>query len=576
MSSLNDKLGKILLEKGLLTEPQLREAEDIQKKKGEKLSKIIVKQGYIDERKLAGAVGEHLGIPPINLSKLKLDPEVVELVPQNVCEFYCIIPVAKIGNTLSLAMSDPLNVFAIDDIKLMTGMEIVPTIATETEILDVVKNYYSSKSGLTEVIDNVEEIDVPEAKGEEMDLDKISANGEEAPVIKIVNIILKEAIESKASDIHIEPFEKSISIRYRIDGVLHQRVSPPKSLQNAIISRMKIMAKLDISERRLPQDGRFRIKMKGKTIDFRFSTLPCVHGEKIVMRILDKSSLNLDLAKLGFSENALKVFLASLKRSYGMILVTGPTGSGKTTTLYSALSLLNKPGENIITTEDPVEYQLSGINQVQCMPDIGLTFAAALRSILRQDPDIVMVGEIRDFETADIAVKAALTGHLVLSTLHTNDAPGAIARLDDMGIEPFLISSSVICIQAQRLARKICSKCKQPAPVDHHVLVDAQMPAKYYDDPSFITYKGKGCRACSNTGYSGRVSVVEVFAIKDEIRHLIVQRKSSDVIKKAAIEGGMLTLRMAALKHVIDGTIPLEEALRVSSPDELSGITVDF
>jgi type IV pilus assembly protein PilB len=455
----------------------------------------------------------------------------------------------------------------------MTGMEIVPTIATESDILEVLKNYYAQKSGMTEVLDDVDDLELAEEKQEEMDLDRLGAEGEEAPVIKIVNIVLKEAIESKASDIHIEPFEKSISIRYRIDGVLHQKVSPPKALQNAMISRLKIMSKLDIAERRLPQDGRFRIKLKGKNIDFRFSTLPCVHGEKIVMRILDKSSLNLDLSKLGFSERALGIFSESLKRSFGMILVTGPTGSGKTTTLYSALSLLNKPEYNIVTTEDPVEYQLPGINQVQCHPDIGLTFASALRSILRQDPDIVMVGEIRDFETADIAVKAALTGHLVLSTLHTNDAPGAIARLDDMGIEPFLISSSVICVQAQRLARRICAKCKEPAPLDPSALKYAQMPQKYFEDPNFITYKGKGCRACSNTGYSGRVSVVEVFAVVDEIRHLIVQRKSADIIKKTAIEHGLMTLRMSALKHVVNGIIPLEEALRVTSPDELEGVT---
>lgn len=573
MSSLKDKLGKILVEKALITEDQLHEALDLQKKQGEKLSKILVKKGFVDERKLMGALGEHLGIPPIDLSKLKLEGEVVELVPQNVCEFYCLIPVAKIGNALSVAMADPLNVFAIDDIRLMTGMEIVPTIATETDILDVLKSYYTNKSGMTEVLDDVEDMELAEDKQEEMDLDRLAGEGDEAPVIKIVNIVLKEAIECKASDIHIEPLEKSISIRYRIDGVLYQKVSPPKALQNAIISRLKIMAKLDIAERRLPQDGRFRIKLKGKNIDFRFSTLPCIHGEKIVMRILDKSSLTLDLSKLGFSTKSLNTFQEALKRSYGMILVTGPTGSGKTTTLYSALSMLNSSHQNIVTTEDPVEYQLGGINQVQCHADIGLTFATALRSILRQDPDIVMVGEIRDFETADIAVKAALTGHLVLSTLHTNDAPGAIARMDDMGIEPFLISSSIICVQAQRLGRKICLKCKEPAPVDTAALIYAQMPEKYADDPNFITYKGKGCRACINTGYSGRISTVEVFALTDELRHLVVQRKSADVIKKAAIESGMLTLRMAALKHVVDGIIPIEEALRISAPDELEGVT---
>ena len=574
MSVSKDKLGNILVGKGIITEAQLGIAEEIRKNSGEKLTKILVSQNFADEKKIMASLGEELGISPIDLTKLKLERDVVELVPQNVCEFYGVIPVAKIGNAVTVAMADPLNVFAIDDIKLMTSMEIVPAIATESDVLEAIKNYYSNKSGMTEVLDDVDDMELAEEKQEEMDLDQLAGEGDESPVIKIVNVILKEAIACNASDIHIEPGEKDVNIRYRIDGVLHKKVSPPKAMQNAIVSRLKIMAKLDIAERRLPQDGRFRIKFKGKNIDFRFSTLPCVFGEKIVMRILDKSSLNLDLSKLGFAPRALKVFQESLTRAFGMILVTGPTGSGKTTTLYSALSQLNKPSENIVTTEDPVEYQLGGINQVQCHADIGLTFAAALRSILRQDPDIVMVGEIRDFETADIAVKAALTGHLVLSTLHTNDAPGAIARLDDMGIEPFLISSSVICIQAQRLARKICVKCKEACPTEAEALKYAQLPEKYYSDPDFVTYHGKGCRACSNTGYSGRVSVVEAFPITDSIRHLIVQRKSADIIKKHAIEEGMMTLRMAALKHVIDGIIPVEEALRVTSPDELEGVKV--
>ena len=462
MNAPKDKLVAILLEKGLIDESQVKDTLEIQKKDGGRLSKILVKNGFIEEKKMMGALGEHLGIPPIDLGKLKLDPEVVEVIPQNICEFYNLIPVAKIGNALSVAMADPLNVFAIDDIKLTTGMDIVPTIATETDIQETLKNYYTAKSGMTELIDDVDDVEVADERLEEMDLDQLAQEGEEAPVIKIVNLILKEAIEFSASDIHIEPMEKSLQIRYRVDGVLSSRISPPKAYQNAIISRLKIMAKLDIAERRLPQDGRFRIKIKGKNIDFRFSTLPTIHGEKIVMRILDKSNLTLDLTKLGFEKESLEIFQEALTRSYGMILVTGPTGSGKTTTLYSGLSALNNPKDNIITVEDPVEYQLSGINQVQCQADIGLTFASALRSILRQDPDIVMIGEIRDLETADIAVKAALTGHLVLSTLHTNDAPSAIARMDDMGIEPFLISSSVIAVQAQRLSRKICPKCKEP------------------------------------------------------------------------------------------------------------------
>jgi len=574
MASVKEKLGTILLGKGLITESQLNEALEIQKAEGGKLAKILVSKGFVEERKLMGTLGEHLGIPPIDLNKVKLEPEVVELIPRNVCDFYHVIPIAKIGNALSVAMADPLNLFATDDIKLMTGMEIVPVISTETDIKEILSNYYSGKSGMTEVLGDAEDVELAEEEKEEMDLDQLSSDGEESTIIKAVNVILKEAIEAKASDIHVEPFEKRVSIRYRIDGVLHERVSPPKALQNALISRLKIMSKLDIAERRLPQDGRFRIKMKGKDIDFRFSTLPCLFGEKVVMRILDKSNLNLDLTKLGFEQKSLDIFQEGLTRSFGMILVTGPTGSGKTTTLYSALSSLNRPSENIVTVEDPVEYQLAGINQVQCHSEIGLTFASALRSILRQDPDIVMVGEIRDHETADIAVKAALTGHLVLSTLHTNDAPGAIARMDDMGIEPFLISSSVICVAAQRLARKICPKCKEEIKIDVDSLKTAQLPEKYWGDSKFKLYQGKGCRSCSKTGHSGRISVVEVFMVNDEIRKLVVERKSADVIKRMAIEHGMLTLRMASLKKVTRGEITLAEALRISSPDELGGIKV--
>jgi type IV pilus assembly protein PilB len=574
MLSLNDRLLTMLVEKELLSTQQWEEIRDILKQQGGRLLKILVSKHFVEEKKLMATLGEHLGIPSIDLSKLKIDPEVVEIIPQNVCEFYGLMPVAKIGNALSIAMADPTNVFAIDDIKLMTGMDIVPAIATETDILEVLKNYYSSRSGMTEVLGDVDDVQMAEQKIEEMDFDKLALEVDEAPVIKIVNLLLKEAIEQKASDIHVEPFEKQMSIRYRIDGILNTRVSPPKALHNAILSRLKIMSKLDIAEKRIPQDGRFRIRIKGHEIDFRVSTLPCVHGEKIVLRILDKANLNLDLVKLGFDQDSLKIFQEALTRSYGMILVTGPTGSGKTTTLYSALSCLNSSEDNIVTVEDPVEYQLQGINQVQCNTDIGLTFATTLRSILRQDPDIVMVGEIRDHETADIAIKAALTGHLVLSTMHTNDAPSAITRMDDMGTEPFLIASSVLCIAAQRLGRKICTKCKEPITMEREALKYSQMPAKYYEDPNFVVYKGKGCRSCNKTGYSGRISVFEVFMITDNIRKLIVQRQSTDVIKRAAIEAGMLTLRMASLRKVIDGVMTLEEALAISSPDELEEIHV--
>lgn len=571
---LKDRLGSILVQRGIISLEQLDMVLTKQKDTGQKLATILIQESLVEEKKLIAILGEQLGIPPVDLTKLKLDPEVVELIPQGLAEFYSAIPISKIGNAITVAMSDPTNVLAVDDIKLQTGMDIIPALASETEISEILKNYYAQRSGMTEVLDDVDDMQVAESKQEEMDLDQLGAEGGEAPVIKIVNLILKEAINSRASDIHIEPFEKTISLRYRIDGVLHDRTAPPKALQNALVSRLKIMSKLDIAERRLPQDGRFRIKMKGKDIDFRFSTLPCVHGEKVVMRILDKSALNLDLSKLGFDPKGLEYFRDALKRTYGMILVTGPTGSGKTTTLYSSLSVLNEPDVNIVTVEDPVEYQLGGINQVQCQSEIGLTFAAALRSILRQDPDIVMIGEIRDLETAEIAVKAALTGHLVLSTLHTNDAPSAVARLDDMGIEPFLISSSVIAICAQRLGRKICEKCKEPVKTEKEILEQAQIPKKYIDDPNFVLYEGKGCRSCAETGYSGRTSIVEVFAVTDDMRRLIVERKSADVIKRKAIASGMLTLRMVALKKAIDGVMTLKEAVRVTSPDDLVDVVV--
>ncbi len=576
--SLKDRLAEILLQGGLISEEDLNKAIEIQKKEGGRLQKILVKHNFVDEKKLIAAIGEHLGIPPLDLAKVKLDPEIVELIPRNVAEFYQLIPIAKIGNALSVAMSDPLNIFAIDDLKLMTGLDIVPIIGSESDIMEAIKTYYSKKDEMSTLLKDIDTSDLELGKDEtevqDINLDQIKSESDEAPVIKLANYILSKAIEEKASDIHIEPFEKSVKIRFRIDGVLYEKDSPPKSMQNALISRFKIMAKLDIAERRLPQDGRFKIKMKGKNIDFRVSTLPCVFGEKVVMRVLDKSRAVMNIDSLGFHEKALMDMKEALSRPFGMILVTGPTGSGKTTTLYSCLMRLNKPDVNIITVEDPVEYQLKGINQVHVRSDIGLTFAAALRSILRQDPDIVMIGEIRDLETADIATKAALTGHLVLSTLHTNDAAGAIARLDDMGIEPFLISSSVLCVAAQRLARKICPKCKEEIKISKEALLDAQMPLKYVEE-GIKLYKGRGCRACNNIGYSGRISLLEVFLINDEIRKMIVARNTASEIKKVAIKMGMKTLRQVALMRAREGIISLEEALRVTTPDEPDEIPED-
>jgi type IV pilus assembly protein PilB len=574
--SLKDRLADILLQGNLLTEEQLNKAIEIQKQEGGRLQKILVKHKYVDEKKLIAAIGEHLGIPPLDLSKVKLDPDIVELIPKNVAEFYQLIPIARIGNALSVAMADPLNIFAIDDLKLMTGMDIVPIIGTETDIMDALKNYYSHKSDMSTIIKDVDDTDVELKKEEteELSLDKIKGESDEAPVIKLANYILVKAIEENASDIHVEPFEKNMSLRYRIDGVLYEKDAPPKSLQNAILSRLKIMAKLDIAERRLPQDGRFKIKVKGRDIDFRVSSLPCIWGEKIVMRVLDKSKAVMDINTLGFHEEALVNLKEALGRPFGMILVTGPTGSGKTTTLYACLTGLNKPDVNIITVEDPVEYQLKGINQVHVRTEIGLTFAAGLRSILRQDPDIIMIGEIRDLETADIATKSALTGHLVLSTLHTNDAAGAIARLDDMGIEPFLISSSVLCVAAQRLARKICSKCKEELKLSKEALIESQMPLKYVEE-NIKLYHGRGCRACNNIGYAGRMSLLEVFLINDEIRKMIVARNTASEIKKTAIAQGMKTLRQVGLLRAREGLITLEEALRVTSPDEPDEVPKD-
>ena len=570
--SLKDRLADILIQGNLITEEKLAKALDIQKQEGGRLSKILVKHNFVDEKKLIAAIGEHLGIPPLDLSKVKLDPEIVELIPKNVAEFYQLIPIAKIGNALSVAMADPLNIFAIDDLKLMTSMDVVPIIGTETDIMEALSSYYSHKSDMSDLLKDVDE-DVVLSKDdvEEINIDKIKGESDEAPVIKLVNYILVKAIEEKASDIHVEPFEKVMKVRYRIDGVLYEKDPPPKSLQNAIISRIKIMSKLDIAERRLPQDGRFKIKVKGKDIDFRVSCLPTVFGEKVVLRILDKSSAVMDIDHLGFHEKALVDIKEALGRPFGMLLVTGPTGSGKTTTLYSCLTRLNQPDVNIITVEDPVEYQLKGINQVHVKADIGLTFAAGLRSILRQDPDIVMIGEIRDLETADIATKAALTGHLVLSTLHTNDAAGAIARLIDMGIEPFLISSSVLCVAAQRLSRKICHKCKEELKMSKDALREAQFPEKYLDE-NIKVFHGKGCRSCNNIGYSGRMSLLEVFLINDNIRKMIVARNTASDIKKQAIASGMKTLRQVALMRVREGFISLEEAMRVTTPDELDEI----
>jgi type IV pilus assembly protein PilB len=566
---LPERLGKLLVSGRLITDEQLQKALTIQKKEGGRLGSILVKQGAIDEERLLKFLSQQYGIPSVDLSKIPPDPVVTKLVPGDVVQKYTVLPVKRTGAVLSLAMVDPTDVFAIDDIKFMTGYEIEPLVASEGAILAaIMKAYDTSGRELQTVLKSLEvseEVDVIAEKDEPSDAGALAAEVEEAPVVKLANLILVEAIKKGVSDIHIEAYEKAFRVRYRMDGSLYEVMSPPMKLRAALTSRIKIMAGLDIAERRLPQDGRIKIRFSTKEVDLRVSTLPCLFGEKIVMRILDKGNLTLDLTKLGFETKALDDFMKAITSPYGMVLVTGPTGSGKTTTLYSALNQINTTDVNIMTAEDPVEYNLFGINQVQMKDDIGLNFAAALRSFLRQDPDIVMVGEIRDYETAEIAVKAALTGHLVLSTLHTNDAPSTINRLLNMGIEPFLVSSSVILILAQRLVRRICKDCKEPAKESPQTLIEAGFAP---DEAAGITcYHGKGCSTCADTGYKGRVALYEVMPIGDEIRELILQGASADEIKKRAISLQMKTLRMSGLAKVKEGFTTVEEVVNSTFSD---------
>ncbi len=568
--SLKDRLLQILIDGNLVTEEQLQHALSIQKEQGGRLSEILAEQGYIGESELMVTLSEHLGIPPINLSKIKIPDTVTGLISKQLARFYQVVPVSRVGNTLTVAMADPLNVFALDDLRLMTGMDVQPVISNPRDVADKLQETYTPTAGLDSLLSDQageQQVEIAKNNEEEIDVDTLLEATGDTSIIKIVNVILVQAIQEGASDIHIEPFEKETRVRYRIDGVLYERTAPPKHMHPALVSRIKIMADLDIAERRLPQDGRFRIKLMGRDVDFRVSVLPVAYGEKAVMRILDKSALTLDIAQLGFTEEALARFRHSISAPYGMVLVTGPTGSGKTTTLYSALNEINRPDVNIITVEDPIEYQLHGINQVQTNPEITLTFAAGLRSILRQDPDIVMVGEIRDHETADIAVKAALTGHLVFSTLHTNDAPGAMTRLVDMGVEPFLISSSVLLVQAQRLVRRICKHCKHEVEIEPDVLRRAQVQwAEGEPPPTF--WAGKGCSKCSGSGYAGRCSVMEVLRVNENVRNLVIKQANASRIKEAAIADGMATMRIDAIDKARQGITTLEEVLRVTAPDD--------
>jgi type IV pilus assembly protein PilB len=586
------RIGELLLKEKLITPEQLQQALTQQKANGGKLGYNLVKMGFVKDEQITTLLSKQYGVPSINLAQFKIDPTIVKLVPTDTARKYQIIPLSRSGSTLTIAMTDPTNVFAMDDIKFMTGYTVEPVVASEVAITDAVEKYYpSSKAGgpptkggkpggavtgstlemasrgleelQNSLVGGADDVEVLEEL-QEISAEALARQGEDAPVVRLVNVVLMSAIQKGASDIHIEPYEKELRVRYRIDGILYNIMAPPMKYRDAIVSRVKIMSKLDIAEKRLPQDGRIKIRYnesgEPKEIDFRVSVLPTLFGEKIVLRLLDKDKLMLDMTRLGFEPESLAKFELAIQRPWGMVLVTGPTGSGKTNTLYSSISKINTPETNIMTAEDPVEFNLAGVNQVQVKENIGLNFAAALRSFLRQDPNIILVGEIRDFETAEIAVKAALTGHLVLSTLHTNDAPSTINRLMNMGIEPFLVASSVHLICAQRLVRRVCSNCKEPSPQTPEALMQAGYNE---EDANEVTpMKGAGCDKCNSTGYKGRVGLYEVMAIGDELKELILVGASGMELRRKAIEEGMLTLRMSGLRKVKEGLTSLEEVVR--------------
>jgi type IV pilus assembly protein PilB len=572
--SFAERIADVLIEDGLLLPSQLEEAVGLQRKDGGRLLKILTDKQFVTDQDMTVSMGRCLNTPLINISKIRVPEEIMSLVPKELARTNKLVPIARLNGKLFVAMADPTNVLAVDDVKRRVQLDIVPMIATEKAVADMLAGVNHGGAKMAEVLKQAAEeaaaaaaaaddVEVQSKKNDEIDLDRLATDSEDAPVIKIVNLIMVQAVKEKASDIHIEPFQKTLKLRYRIDGELIAAESPPKALQLAITSRIKILSGLNIAERRIPQDGRFRIKVLGKDIDLRVSILPTAYGEKIVIRILDKTALSGSIDQMGMDDSTLDKFKKAIDAPHGMILVTGPTGSGKTTTLYSVLQELNNPQYNIVTVEDPIEYELSGINQVSVRNDIGLDFASALRSILRQDPDIVMVGEIRDNETADIAVKAALTGHQVLSTLHTNDAAGAITRLDDMGIEPFLISSSVIMACAQRLVRRICTNCRE------EFLPEPEMVARLGMEmpEGAVFYHGGGCDRCKHRGYLGRVAIIEALPVSEAIRRLIIKRASSAVVKNQAISEGMRTLRMVGIDKALEGVTTLEEIWRVTAED---------
>jgi type IV pilus assembly protein PilB len=567
-TAMTNRLGELLVRSRRISLEQLKAAQDTQKKDGVSLGYALAKMGFISDQEITQFLSQQYRVQAIDLSEYEIDPDVLKLITQEVCSRHKIIPVSRAGASLIVAMADPSNLHAIDDIKFLTGYNVEPVVASEAAIQTAIERYYAAPEiNYDEIMDGFDEGDI-EVAGDEDDVNLVDlerASGD-APVVRLCNAILLNAIKKGASDIHVEPYEKSLRVRYRIDGVLHEEMAPPMKLKNALASRLKIMSSLDIAERRLPQDGRIKLKLgKGKEMDFRVSCLPTLWGEKIVLRLLDKSNLQLDMTKLGFEEKALKDFKKQIHQPYGMVLVTGPTGSGKTTTLYSALSELNDTETNISTAEDPVEFNLTGINQVQMHEDIGLNFAAALRSFLRQDPDIIMVGEIRDFETAEIAVKAALTGHLVLSTLHTNDAPSTVTRLLNMGVEPFLVTASLNLVLAQRLARKICNDCKVEVKMEPQALLDVGF--KQSELPNVKTFKGSGCRTCNDSGYKGRIALYEVMPFTDRLKEMVLQGCSTAELKEEMIREGVKSLRMSGLSKVVEGVTTIDEVVRVTSAD---------
>jgi len=566
--SLDERLIKSLIDNKIISQDKLDAALEIQKKKGGKLNDILISGNYVNKERLAAILGQELGTPPIKLSRYKIDPEVLKLLPKKLAEQHRVIPISKMGDVITIAMADPLNVLAVDDIKDRTKCKVSTLIATDKDIENAINEYYepSAKETIDKLVDKLddgEKIQTVGMEEEKFDSGALTKVVEGAPVVKITNILLSEAVRLRASDVLIEPHEKDLRVRYRIDGMLQTIQSPPKNLQNAIISRLKVIAGLNIAERRLPQDGRFMARMFNKDVDFRVSILPSSFGEKAALRILDKTTAMLDVERLGFEAKGLGDLKVAAEKPHGMLLVCGPTGCGKTTTLYSILKYLDTPEKNIVTVEDPVEYQLKGINQVTINPAVKLTFASALRSILRQDPDIIMVGEIRDYDTVDIAIKAALTGHLVLTTIHTTTACGSVVRLLNMGVEPFLISSSIILVAAQRLVRKICDACKELYQLD-----DTTAKLFGIDPKKNKLYRGKGCKTCLNTGYKGRIGLVEVLTLTPKIKELVASNAQEFQIKEAARKEGMKTLREHGIEKALKGITTVEEILRVTVGDQ--------